>query len=71
MADVTRNAELIAAHPHSGKFYRKVHFIRSLAQLPLPVALEPQLVPAPVQRVDAALQPRPQQPQQRYQPAQD
>lgn len=54
----------------SGKFYRKVHFIRTLADLSSHLSLEEGLIPAPVVRADAALHPR-QPPQQKYKPGED
>ena len=52
---------------HSGKFYRKVHFTRTLADLPPHLTLDEGLIPAPVAREDATLRPR-QSVKQKYKP---
>jgi prune family protein 2 len=48
----------------SSKFYRKVHMVRRLDQLTVP--LEHYLIPAPVLRADSAHLPHPSQPSRRY-----
>lgn len=70
--EVPQLALVIFSSPssHSGKFYRKVHFTRTLADLPAHLTLDEGLIPAPVAREDATL--RPHQPvKQKYKPEND